>query len=78
MKSVPFSVSSRLAGDAAVIYPKGYLNNISGESLVVECGNHIRQGITKIVVNFGETDTDCLQRKTEGLVSMSKWRILIH
>jgi anti-anti-sigma factor len=56
MKSVQFSVSSRLAGDAAVIYPRGYLNNLSGESLVVECGNHIGKGITKIVVNFGETD----------------------
>jgi len=56
MKSVPFSVASRLEGDAAVIYPKGYLNNLSGESLVIECGNYISQGITKIVVNFSETD----------------------
>ena len=56
MKSVQFKVVSRLAGDAAVIYPKGYLNNLSGESLVVECGMYIGKGITKIVVNFGETD----------------------
>jgi len=56
MKSVQFSVASRLAGDTAVIYPKGYLNNLSGESLVVECGNYIGKGIAKIVVNFGETD----------------------
>jgi anti-anti-sigma factor len=56
MKSVPFSVVSRLEGDAAVIYPKGYLNNLSGESLVVECGLYIGKGITKIVVNFSETD----------------------
>ena len=55
MKSVQFSVTSRLAGDAAVIYPKGYLNSLSGESLVNECGIYIGKGITKIVVNFSET-----------------------
>jgi len=48
-------VVSRLDGDAAIIYPKGYLNNLSGESLVIECGIYIGKGITKIVVNFGET-----------------------
>jgi anti-anti-sigma factor len=56
MKSVQFSVASKLVGDAAVIYPKGYLNNLSGESLVIECGTYIGKGITKIVVNFSETD----------------------
>jgi anti-anti-sigma factor len=56
MKSVQFSVASKLVGDAAVIYPKGYLNNLSGESLVIECGSYIGKGITKIVVNFSETD----------------------
>jgi anti-anti-sigma factor len=56
MKAVHFSVVSRLEGDVAVIYPKGYLNNLSGEGLVKECGIYISQGITKIVVNFSETD----------------------
>lgn len=56
MKSVQFSVTSRLVGDVAVIYPKGYLNNLSGESLVKECGLYIVRGKTKIVVNFSETD----------------------
>ena len=56
MKSVQFNVTSRLDGDVAVIYPKGYLNNLSGESLVIECGIYIGKGITKIVVNFSETD----------------------
>ena len=56
MKSASFSVTSRLEGNAAIIYPKGYLNNLSGESLVVECGGYISKGITKIVVNFSETD----------------------
>jgi len=49
-------VTSRLEGDAAIIYPKGYLNNLSGESLVIECGIYIGKGITKIIVNFSETD----------------------
>jgi anti-anti-sigma factor len=56
MKTMQFSVTSRLEGDAAVIYPKGYLNNLSGESLVIECGTYIGRGITKIVVNFSQTD----------------------
>jgi anti-anti-sigma factor len=56
VKSVQFSVASRLEGAAAIIYPKGYLNNLSGESLVIECGVYIGKGITKIVVNFSETD----------------------
>jgi anti-anti-sigma factor len=56
MKSVQFNVVSRLDGDVAVVYPKGYLNNLSGESLVIECGIYIGKGITKIVVNFSETD----------------------
>lgn len=51
-----FKVVSRLVGDVAVIYPQGYLNNLSGESLVKECGIYINKGITKIVVNFRETD----------------------
>jgi len=56
MKQGQFSVVSRLVGDAAVIYPKGYLNNLSGESLVRECGAFINRGTTKIVVNFSEID----------------------
>lgn len=56
MKPAHFSVASRLEGDAAIIYPKGYLNNLSGEGLVTECGIYIGKGITKIVVNFRETD----------------------
>lgn len=56
MKPGQFSVVSRLVGDTAVVYPKGYLNNLSGESLVRECGAYIGKGTTKIVVNFSEID----------------------
>jgi len=56
MTSNPFQVRSRIVGDTAVVYPKGYLNNLSGEGLVKECGRHAGSGIRKIVVNFRETD----------------------
>ena len=55
MKSDQFTVTSRLEGDTAVIYPHGYLNNLAGESLVIECGNYTCRGIKKIVLNFAET-----------------------
>jgi len=56
MKSSAFQVRSRLLKDVAVVYPQGYLSNLSGESLVQECGRHARAGIKKMVVNFRETD----------------------
>ena len=56
MNSSPFQVRSRLIEDVAVIYPQGYLNNLSGEGLVNECGRYTSSGVKKIVVNFKETD----------------------
>ncbi|MGC2062594.1 MAG: STAS domain-containing protein [Thermodesulfovibrionales bacterium] len=55
MNPAQFTVDSRLDGDTAVIYPKGYLNNLTGESLVIECGRYTDKGIRKIVLNFGGT-----------------------
>ena len=56
MTTSPFQVTSRLVKDVAIVYPRGYLNNLSGEGLVNECGKHARAGMKKIVVNFRETD----------------------
>jgi anti-anti-sigma factor len=56
VNSIQFKVDSKLVGTAAVIYPRGYLNNLSGESLVTECNMYIQQGIKNIIVNFQETD----------------------
>jgi anti-anti-sigma factor len=56
MKAMNFTVISRMAGDAAVIHPQGYLNNLAGESLVQECNRFVESGTQKIVLNFGETD----------------------
>ncbi len=47
-----FTVSSKTVGSAAVVYPRGYLNNLAGESLVKECNGFIERGISKIVLNF--------------------------
>ena len=56
MTTTPFQVTSRLVKDVAIVYPRGYLNNLSGEYLVNECGRHAQAGLKKIVVNFHETD----------------------
>ena len=56
MNSSSFQVRSRLVEDVAVIYPQGYLNNLSGEGLITECGKYARAGIRKVIVNFRETD----------------------
>jgi anti-anti-sigma factor len=51
-----FRVSSKKIGDTAVIYPQGYLNNVTGESLVQECASYIEQGTKKIVISFSRTE----------------------
>jgi anti-anti-sigma factor len=51
-----FRVESKLIGQAAVIYPRGYLNNLSGEVLVKECNVYVKQGIKNFLLNFQETD----------------------
>jgi anti-sigma B factor antagonist len=56
MKATNFKVVSKLAGDVAVLYPQGYLNNLAGESLVTECNSYLSQGIKKVVLNFSGTD----------------------
>jgi anti-anti-sigma factor len=56
MNPKPFETTSRLVQDVAVVYPRGYLNNLSGEGLVNECGRHARAGVKKILVNFRDTD----------------------
>ena len=51
-----FSVDSRTLDDVAVIYPKGYLNNIVGERLEKEFTDYLGRGIKKIVLDFAETE----------------------
>ncbi len=55
--SVPgFTVTSRLIGNVAVFYPRGYLNNMAGESLVRACNSFVNEGINRIVLNFSGTE----------------------
>lgn len=49
-------VYSKSVEDVAIIYPQGYLNNIVGDKLEKECGDYMRKGINKIVLNFGGTE----------------------
>lgn len=42
--------------DAAVIYPQGYLNNLTGETLVQECTAVIEKGTRKIIISFRDTE----------------------
>ncbi len=51
-----FDVESKRVDDVAVIYPKGYLNNIVGEKLEKECTAFIDRGILKIVLDFHEME----------------------
>jgi anti-anti-sigma factor len=53
MREMNFTVTSKTIRDTAVLYPRGYLNNIAGESLVRECNAYIEKGIKKMVVNLG-------------------------
>lgn len=52
----PFSVDSRVLNDIAVLYPRGYLNNIVGEGLEAACSKFLDEGITRIVLNFSRVE----------------------
>lgn len=56
MKPAKFDVHSRKIGDTAIVYPRGYLNNITGEKLVKECNACLEQGVRTIVLSFKEMD----------------------
>ena len=56
MSSSSFQVTSRLVNDVVIVYPRGYLNNLSGENIVSECARHAQAGVRKVIVNFRDTD----------------------
>ena len=49
-------IRSRLIGDAAVIYPGPYLNQLRGESIENQCQEFLAAGVRRIVINFAETE----------------------
>lgn len=50
------SIDSKVIGDIAILYPRGYLNNLAGETLESACNDYLSKGINKIVLNFGSTE----------------------
>ena len=47
---------SKRVGDAAVIYPGIYLNQLRGESIEGQCREFLSAGVRRIVINFAETE----------------------
>ncbi|HEU4386412.1 MAG TPA: STAS domain-containing protein [Blastocatellia bacterium] len=49
-------IRSKLIGDAAVIYPGSYLNQLRGETIERRCLELISEGVRNLVINFQETE----------------------
>ena len=49
-------IRARLVGEAAVIYPGPYLNQLRGESIENQCQEFLAAGVRRIVINFAETE----------------------
>jgi len=47
-----FNVESKIFGSVAILYPKGYLNNLAAEGLEKECDSCISKGIKNVVLNL--------------------------
>jgi anti-anti-sigma factor len=52
----PTDIRSKLIGDAAVIYPGSYLNQLRGETIERRCLELISEGVRNLVINFQETE----------------------
>lgn len=48
--------ASLASGNAVVIYADNYINDIEGEKLEDRCGEFLRNGINKVVIDFSCTD----------------------
>jgi anti-anti-sigma factor len=49
-------IKAKLVGDAAVIYPGPYLNQLRGESIEIQCQEFLANSVRRIVINFEETE----------------------
>ncbi|MGH9827587.1 MAG: STAS domain-containing protein [Blastocatellia bacterium] len=49
-------IRSKLVGEAAVIYPGPYLNQLRGERIERHCVDLLSRGIRNLVINFEETE----------------------
>lgn len=48
--------SYREAGDAVILYPHNYINDVEGEKLDDLCAMFLEKGFKKIVIDFSDTD----------------------
>lgn len=56
MKAAHFNVTTKITEQAGVIYPRGYLNTITGEDLVEASAACLEKGVRNLVLNFSETE----------------------
>lgn len=49
-------IQSRLVGEAAVVYPGPYLNQLRGEMIERRCLELLEQGVRRLVINFEQTE----------------------
>lgn len=48
-------VSVERRGDGAILYTKGYINNVGGEEIAQQAYKLIDEGVTKLLLNLRET-----------------------
>ncbi|HEX9860188.1 MAG TPA: STAS domain-containing protein [Nitrospirota bacterium] len=51
-----FTLDTMIRDGVAVLHPHGYLNNIVAEKLEKECGEFMKQGVQKILLNFNDIE----------------------
>ncbi|MEK6300872.1 MAG: STAS domain-containing protein [Acidobacteriota bacterium] len=49
-------ITTRLVEGVAVLYPGPYLNQLRGERIEERCHELLAAGVTRIVINLGETE----------------------
>lgn len=49
-------LQAKVVGDAAVIYPGPYLNQLRGEDIEIQCQDLLARGVRRLVINFHETE----------------------
>jgi anti-anti-sigma factor len=49
-------IKAKRVGDAAVIYPGPYLNQLRGERIEIQCQEFLADSVRRIVINFEETE----------------------
>jgi anti-anti-sigma factor len=51
-----FTFDVKEFGDVLVLYPEGYLNNITAERLEKECEASLKKGVRKVILNLSKVE----------------------